>query len=109
MAPYLHVFLNVPGSIHDSAVGNFGDHYKLLTHVYDHNGGKGVMDSAFARANYDFIIKSGQEVYFDLVEKITQQTDKPQLHGNMLNRERMHFKDPFLGCMVDSDTKRQGR
>jgi hypothetical protein len=54
--------LDVPGSIHDSAGGNFGGQYILLTDVYDHNVGKVDMGNAFARANYDFIIKSGQGV-----------------------------------------------
>ena len=35
-------------------------------------------------------------------------TGKPHLHGNMLNVECVHFKDPFLGCMIGSDTKSQG-
>ena len=60
--------LDDPRSLHDTAVANFGGLYKLLTDVYDYNGGKVVMDSAFARADYDSIMKSGQEVWFDLGE-----------------------------------------
>jgi hypothetical protein len=50
--------LDAPRSLHDSTVANFGGLYTLLTDVYDCNGGKVVMDSAFARVDYDFIIKS---------------------------------------------------
>ena len=32
------------------------------------------MDSAFARAEYDFIVKSGQGVWFDLGEDAAWQT-----------------------------------
>ena len=34
------------------------------------------MDSAFARAEYDFIIKSGQEVRFDLGENVAWQNQQ---------------------------------
>ena len=47
-----------------------------LTDVYDRNGGKVVMDSAFARAEYNFIIKSGQEVWFDLGENAAWQNQQ---------------------------------
>ena len=40
---------------------------------------------------------------------LLSKTCKPHLHSNMLNRECMHFKDPFLGCMTGKGTKRQGR
>ena len=50
--------LDVPGSLHGSTVANLGGLYTLLTDVYERNGGKVVMDSAFARADYDFILKS---------------------------------------------------
>ena len=50
--------LDAPRLIQDSTVADFGGLYPLLTDVYDSNGGKAVMDSAFARADYDFILKS---------------------------------------------------
>jgi hypothetical protein len=55
-------------SLHNSTVADFGDLYTLLTDVYDSNGGKVVMSSAFAGADYDVMIKSGQDVWFDLEE-----------------------------------------
>jgi hypothetical protein len=57
-------------------VGNFGSLFTLFTDVYDRNGGKVVMDSAFARAEYDFNIKSGQEVQFDLGERVAWQNQQ---------------------------------
>ena len=54
-------------------MANFGDLYTLLTEIYECNGGKVVMDSAFARADYDFNIKSGQEVWIDLRENVAHQ------------------------------------
>ena len=65
--------LDAPGSLHDSIMANFGDLYTLLTEIYECNGGKVVMDSAFARADYDFNIKSGQEVWIDLRENVAHQ------------------------------------
>ena len=65
--------LDAPGSLHDSIMANFGDLYTLLTEIYECNGGKVVMDSAFARADYDFILKSGQEVWIDLGENVAHQ------------------------------------
>ena len=52
--------LDAPRLIQDSTVADFGGIYTLLTAVYDRNGGKVVMDSAYARADYDFILKSWQ-------------------------------------------------
>ena len=34
---------------------------------------------------------------------------KPHQHDNMLNGKCMLFKDPSLGCMIDSDMRIQGR
>ena len=50
------------------------------------------MVSAFVRADYDFITKSGLEGWFDLVENVALQTSKPDLHDNMLNGECIHLK-----------------
>ena len=66
--------LDAPVSLHDSTVTTIGALYTLLTDAYDCNRGKAVMDSAFARAEYDFIVKSGQGVWFDLGEDAAWQT-----------------------------------
>ena len=61
------------GMTDNSIMANFGDLYTLLTEIYECNGGKVVMDSAFARADYDFILKWGQEVWIDLGENVAHQ------------------------------------
>jgi hypothetical protein len=65
--------LDASVSLHDSTMTTIGGLHTLLTDTYDCNGGKVVMDSAFARAEYDFIVKSGQEVRFDLGENVAWQ------------------------------------
>ena len=65
--------LDAPGSLHDSTVADFGGLYTLLTSIFDCNGGKVVMDSAFPRTDNEFIIKSEQEVCFDLGEDAARQ------------------------------------
>ena len=54
--------LNAPGSIHDSQLAEWGDVYSKLQKAFDETGGKVVMDSAFSKANYPYIVKSGQEL-----------------------------------------------
>jgi len=51
--------INAPGCLHDSTVAGYGDIYSKLQDVYDRTGAKCVVDSAFARARYPFLIKSG--------------------------------------------------
>jgi hypothetical protein len=67
------------------------------------------VDSNFLREDFGFIIKSGKEVQFDLGRMLLGDIGKPHLHSNIQKGECMHFKDPFPGCMMGSDTKRQGR
>ena len=54
--------LNAPGSIHDSQLAEWGKVYSKLQNVYDATEGKVVMDSAFSKHNYPYIVKSGQEL-----------------------------------------------
>ena len=51
---------NVPGTVHDSSIATIGNVYKKLEEVYNQTGGICVTDSAFSRANYPFITKSGK-------------------------------------------------
>ena len=51
---------NVPGSFHDSMIAEFGGIYKKLNHVYDKYGGMCVVDAAFSRKKYPYLIKSSQ-------------------------------------------------
>ena len=54
--------LNAPGSIHDSQLAEWGQVYTKLEKTFDETGGKVVMDSAFSKGNYPYIVKSGQEL-----------------------------------------------
>jgi hypothetical protein len=52
---------NVPGCVHDSNIATIGGIYDKLAKVHEQNGALCVADSAFSRANYPFIIKSGNQ------------------------------------------------
>ena len=52
--------MNVPGCIHDSTVAEWGNIYSKLSRVFNRTGGKVTVDSAFARKNHAFLIKSSQ-------------------------------------------------
>jgi len=52
---------NVPGCVHDSNIATIGGIYDKLAKVHEQNGTLCVADSAFSRANYPFIIKSGNQ------------------------------------------------
>jgi hypothetical protein len=53
--------LNNPGSRHDSICALNGNLYNTLADVYDRDGGKCVVDSAFSQKRCRFLIKSGKE------------------------------------------------
>lgn len=65
--------LDTTVSPHDITEADFGGLYTLLTDVYDRNGGKAGMVSAFARVDLDLMIKSGYDVQFDLRGNVTNQ------------------------------------
>ena len=54
-------FINVPGSVHDSQVANWGRVYDKLGAVYDETGGKSTVDSAFGKVNRPLLVKSLQD------------------------------------------------
>jgi len=52
---------NVPGSVHDSTIAEWGGIYAKLQRVYDQTGGATcTVDSAFCRKEAPFLIKSSQ-------------------------------------------------
>ena len=55
-------FFNVPGSVHDSQVAEFGNIYKKLEDVYLSTGAKCCIDSAFSNVTRDYLHKSCQDV-----------------------------------------------
>ena len=56
------VFCNIPGTVHDSQVADYGDIYDKLELVYLQDGAKCTVDSAFGNVSRDFLIKSLQEL-----------------------------------------------
>lgn len=53
--------INAPGSMHDSTVAEWGKIYNKLKEAFDEHGGQCVVDSAFSRTHYPFLIKSAQD------------------------------------------------
>ena len=53
--------LSNPGSWHDSLCALNGNLYGTLAEVYERDGGKCVVDSAFSQKRCRFLIKSGKE------------------------------------------------
>lgn len=54
--------LNVPGSIHDSTLADWGGVYEELEATFRRTGGKCCVDSAFATDGCDYLIKSAQDI-----------------------------------------------
>jgi hypothetical protein len=52
--------INNPGCVHDSLCADVGGVYEKLEEQYLLSGGKGVVDAAFARRRFPFLIKSCQ-------------------------------------------------
>ncbi len=55
-------FINIPGAVHASQVADYGDVYEKLKFVFDRDGAKCIVDSAFGNVTRDFLIKSSQEL-----------------------------------------------
>jgi hypothetical protein len=56
------VFCNIPGAVHDLQVADYGDIYDKLEYVYEQDGAKCTVDSAFGNVSRQFSIKSSQEL-----------------------------------------------
>ena len=48
------VFCNIPGAVHDSQVADYGDIYDKLEYVYEQDGAKCTVDSAFGNVSRQF-------------------------------------------------------
>jgi hypothetical protein len=44
-------YVNIPGTVHDSQIANYGDIYDKLEIVYQWDGGQCTIDSAFGNVN----------------------------------------------------------
>lgn len=53
--------LNAPGAMHDSLIAEWGGVYEKLTDVFERTGARCVVDSAFSKGDYPFLIKSAQD------------------------------------------------
>ena len=49
---------NFPGTVHDSKIALIGKVYEKLSNIYTLSGGRCTVDSAFAKNDYPFLIKS---------------------------------------------------
>ncbi len=56
-------FMNVPGSMHDSTIADWGSIYNKLAQVYETTGAITCVDSAFCTWNQPYIIKSSQDCH----------------------------------------------
>ena len=56
------VFVNVPGAVHDSQIADYGNIYDKLESVYQRDGAKCTVDSAFGNVTREYLIKSSQEL-----------------------------------------------
>jgi len=55
-------YINIPGSVHDSQVAEYGNIYDKLELVYDRDGAQCTVDSAFGNITREYLIKSSQEL-----------------------------------------------
>jgi hypothetical protein len=55
-------YVNIPGTVHDSQIADYGDIFDKLEMVYQWDGGQCTIDSAFGNVNREFLIKSSQEL-----------------------------------------------
>eukprot|EP00171_Calliarthron_tuberculosum_P022248 IDg22248t1 len=57
----LKLNLEQSGSMHDSMIAEWGGIYEKLQEAFDEHGGICVVDSAFAKGRYPFVLKSAQD------------------------------------------------
>ncbi len=60
-------FFNVPGSVHDSQVAEYGNIYGKLEDVFHLTGAKCCVDLAFGNMNREYLYKSSQDLFGSLV------------------------------------------
>ena len=53
--------VNAPGAMYDSKIADWGIIFKKLEDVYDRTGDRCVVDLAFAKGIYPFLVKSSQD------------------------------------------------
>ncbi len=60
--------VNYRGCFHDSRIVDWGKIYENLGAVFEGNGGKNAVDSAFVKNRHNFLVKSSQVAPVDVYE-----------------------------------------
>ena len=55
-------YINVPGSVHDSQIADYGNIYDKLEYIYERDGAQCTVNSAFGKVSREFLIKSSQDL-----------------------------------------------
>ncbi len=55
-------YINIPGSVHDSQIADYGKIYDKLESVYEWDGAQCTIDSAFGNDTREYLIKSSQDL-----------------------------------------------
>ena len=53
---------NAPGCLHDSVIAEWGNVYQKLEETFENHGATCVVDSAFSKGDYPFLITSAQDM-----------------------------------------------
>ncbi len=61
-------FFNLPGSVHDSQVAEYGSIYGKLEDVFRLTGAKCCVDLAFGQVNREYLYKSSQDPFGSLAQ-----------------------------------------
>ena len=69
-------FFNIPGSVHDSQIADWGNVGVKLERVFQETGGKCTVDSAFGCADREYLIQSSQDnLVSNAVTEVERQAD----------------------------------
>ncbi len=84
-------FFNVPGSVHNSRVAEYGNIYGKLEDIFLLTGAKCCIDSAFGNMNREYLYKLSQDLFGSLAptrheRKLElQKKGRPRWHDRQLN------------------------
>ena len=92
---------NVPGCVHDSMIAEWGNIYDKLGEVFNSCGGKCIVDSAFCKLKYDYLIKSAQSApenteEFVVNEQATAMRQSAEWGMRALQASFPRIKDRFM-------------
>lgn len=94
--------VNAPGSMHDRQIAEWGGVYEKLSECFNEFSGRCIVDSAFAKGVYPFLIKSARDETnaerAEEVIQIRQATSARQAYQwgmRALQGSLLHIKDRF--------------